>query len=420
MKNDGQRARRVVGFASATILIDLAGLGIILPVMPELIFQLTGASIGEASAIGGWLLFSYAAMQFLFSPVVGHLSDRFGRRPVLLAAIGGLAVNYGLMAIAPSLAWLFVGRVFSGALGATYPVAAASVADVTEPEERVRQFGILHAMIGLGLILGPLLGGLAAGHGVRAPFWMAACIATVTLVAGYFLFPETLSSQGLRQNPEENSRKILRFSTSFLSSSRSLFVVFFLVEVSFQALPIIWAFYATDNLGWNATTIGYSMACYGVFIALAQIVLPRHVESLFGPKVAGIAALACVTIAYLGLSFSSNETLIWALILVMAAGTTIFPILQAVLSRRTGGESQGALQGAMSSITAVASIVSPVVMTQLFKAFVEGDPLYGSAPWPGAPFLAAAILSGLALLVYARFFMTARTTAPSPEQQEHS
>ncbi|WP_148309131.1 MULTISPECIES: MFS transporter [Sphingopyxis] len=400
-------------------MIDLAGLGIILPVMPELIFELTGASIGEASAIGGWLLFSYAAMQFLFSPVVGHLSDRLGRRPVLLAAIGGLAVNYALMAIAPSLLWLFVGRLFSGALGATYPVAAASVADVTEPEERVKQFGVLHAMIGLGLILGPLLGGLAAGHGVRAPFWVAACIATATLIAGYFLFPETLSGHDIRQNTDEGTRKIMRFSTSFMSSSGSLFIVFFLVEVSFQALPIIWAFYAINNLGWNATTIGYSMAIYGVFIALAQIVLPRHMEGLFGSKVAGIAALSCVTLAYLGLSFSSNETLIWGLILVMAAGTTIFPILQAVLSRRTERESQGALQGSMSSITAVASIVSPLVMTQLFKAFVGSDPIFGSVSWPGAPFFAAAVLSGLALLIYARFFMSARTTATNHKEHEH-
>lgn len=399
---DKRAARRARGFASATILIDLAGLGIILPVMPDLIFELSGAPIGEATAIGGWLLFSYAAMQFLFAPLLGHLSDRWGRRPVLLAALGGLAVNYGLMAVAPSLGWLFVGRLLSGLLGATYPVAAASVADVTPPEKRVGQFGILHAMVGLGLIVGPLIGGIAAAYGVRAPLWTAASLALATLVAGYFLFPETLAADA-RRLPSQEARRWSPFPKWNPLIPVPLLIVFFLVEVAFQALPSVWAFYAIDALDWSAVRIGYSMAFYGMAIALAQIALPGPMERLLGTKGAGMVALACVTTAYLGLSLSSNEALTWPLILVMALGTTIFPILQATLSRSIDGDAQGTMQGVMSSVTAIAVIVSPLLMTQIFKAFVGAEA--GAPPsWPGAPFLAAAVLSGLAALLYLRFF----------------
>ncbi len=386
-------ARRARAFAAATVFIDMAGLGIVIPVMPRLIAEITGASSGKAAVIGGWLLFAYAAMQFLFSPIIGRISDRLGRRPVLLAALGGLAINYVVMALATNILWLFIGRLLSGVTAATYAVASASLTDVTPLEDRARRFGQLHAALGAGLIVGPALGGLLGGVDARVPFWVAAGLIASTLCAGCIFFSETRPP--IR---DPSAKDAGEGSSTFLLIKKNrpvlgLLLSFLLVEIAFHSLPSTWSFYAIERFAWDTRKIGYSLALYGLLIAIAQASLPKLIVPRMGLAWTGAVALALASIAYLGLAFLADQWSVWLFIMLMALGTLAFPTLQAMLSEMVDAHSHGALQGMVASTAGLAAMIGPVMMTQIFRFYVAPGQGSDQPGWPGAPFFIAALLA---------------------------
>ena len=400
--SDADRARPFGGHAAMfvflTVCLDSIGLGIIIPVVPDLIRELSGLGLGGAALWGGWLSFSYAIMQFGFGPTVGNLSDRFGRRPVLLVSLGVLTIDYLIMALAPTLFILFVGRVMAGVAAATYSTCNAYVADVTAPEERAKYFGLLGAGFGLGFIIGPLLGGLVAEYGTRAPFYAAAALAFMNFCYGYFVLPESLAPEKRRQlnwqraNPLGAARQMRKIPTVawFL-------VAFFLFDISHFVYPAVWAYYTKEAFGWSSAEVGLSLAVVGVGFVIVQGWLIRIILPWLGDARTAVVGLLINVVGLTGLAFANEGWMVYALMPVVALGAIVAPALNGLMSARVADDGQGELQGAMTSLTAITLVISPVMMTQLFGYFAGPDaPFY----LPGAPFLAAAIMAALALIPF--------------------
>jgi len=385
-------------FVFVTVLIDAMGIGIIIPVMPDLIRDLSDLPLSKAALWGGYLSFVYAFMQFLFGPTVGNLSDRFGRRPVLLVSLAVLTIDYLIMGFAPTLAILFIGRVLAGIAGATHSTAHAYIADISPPEKRAQNFGLIGAAFGIGFILGPIVGGLAGELGPRQPFFAAAAVAFVNLVYGYFLVPESLVQEKrrpfsvTRANPLGVARQIRKFPTVAW-----LFAAVFLYNVAHFVYPAVWSFYTKEALGWTSAEVGLSLAAVGVGFAVVQgwlirLVLPRLGEA----KTAVLGFLVSIA-GLVGLAFANVTWLVYSLMPFVALGAMVTPAMTGLMSNRIPDDAQGELQGALTSVAGVTIIISPVLMTQLFGYFA-GDqaPFY----FPGAPFLAAAVLMSLALIPF--------------------
>ena len=385
-------------FVFVTVLIDAMGIGIIIPVMPDLIRDLSDLPLSKAALWGGYLSFVYAFMQFLFGPTVGNLSDRFGRRPVLLVSLAVLTIDYLIMGFAPTLAILFIGRVLAGIAGATHSTAHAYIADISPPEKRAQNFGLISAAFGIGFILGPIVGGLAGELGPRQPFFAAAAVAFVNLVYGYFLVPESLVQEKrrpfsvTRANPLGVARQIRKFPTVAW-----LFAAVFLYNVAHFVYPAVWSFYTKEALGWTSAEVGLSLAAVGVGFAVVQgwlirLVLPRLGEA----KTAVLGFLVSIA-GLVGLAFANVTWLVYSLMPFVALGAMVTPAMTGLMSNRIPDDAQGELQGALTSVAGVTIIISPVLMTQLFGYFA-GDqaPFY----FPGAPFLAAAVLMSLALIPF--------------------
>ncbi len=385
-------------FVFVTVLIDAMGIGIIIPVMPDLIRDLSDLPLSKAALRGGYLSFVYAFMQFLFGPTVGNLSDRFGRRPVLLVSLAVLTIDYLIMGFAPTLAILFIGRVLAGIAGATHSTAHAYIADISPPEKRAQNFGLIGAAFGIGFILGPIVGGLAGELGPRQPFFAAAAVAFVNLVYGYFLVPESLVQEKrrpfsvTRANPLGVARQIRKFPTVAW-----LFAAVFLYNVAHFVYPAVWSFYTKEALGWTSAEVGLSLAAVGVGFAVVQgwlirLVLPRLGEA----KTAVLGFLVSIA-GLVGLAFANATWLVYLLMPFVALGAMVTPAMTGLMSNRIPDDAQGELQGALTSVAGVTIIISPVLMTQLFGYFA-GDqaPFY----FPGAPFLAAAVLMSLALIPF--------------------
>jgi MFS transporter, DHA1 family, tetracycline resistance protein len=382
--------RAALAFIIATVTLDAIGIGLIFPVMPSLIEDVTGGPLSEAAIWGGVLSTSYAVMQFIFGPFVGALSDRFGRRPVLLVSLAVMVAGYLAMALAPSIWLLLAARIVGGMAAATHGTAAAYIADITPPQDRGRRFGLIGAGFGVGFVLGPVIGGLMAGIDTRAPFYAAAVLTAANLTFGALMLPETVTDATRRTftlsraNPLGALRAVTR-----LRAARLPLLTFLLLSIAMNVYPSIWAFYGTARFGWDTTMIGLSLALYGVSFAAGQALVVGPLIRWLGEHRAAHVGLWVDAFTLTGLGLVTSPVLALMLTPVTALGGVVTPALQAILSRQTPENAQGELQGVLASLNAVAMIVSPLMMTTTFATFTRADaPVFA----PGAPFLLAALL----------------------------
>ncbi|WP_458791631.1 TCR/Tet family MFS transporter [Yoonia sp. MH D7] len=394
--------RLPVIFILLTVVIDSMGIGLIMPVMPDLIQGLEGGDLGQAALWGGILATIFAAMQFLFGPTVGSLSDRFGRRPVLLIALVVMAFDYVLMALAGTIWLLVVGRVIGGITAATHSTASAYMADISGPEDKAANFGLIGAAFGVGFVLGPLMGGLLAEYGTRAPFWAAAILAGMNAVFGYFALPETVTDRIRRPFDWRRANPLGAFrNINKLPGLGRLMIISFVYSIAFFVYPSVWAYFGKLQFGWGPGMIGLSLASFGIGMAVVQGFLIRPVLKRIGERNAVMLGLGIDVLAFVMLGFVTNGWIALALTPFTALGSIAGPALQGIMSRTASDNQQGELQGTLTSINAVATIIAPLLMTQLFFFFTHEDaPLY----LPGAPFLFSAIvvLGAMAIFVPAR------------------
>jgi len=404
-------------FIFITVLIDVTGLGIIIPVLPQLIMELTGAPINQAAVFGGALMFLYAIVQFFSAPVVGSLSDRFGRRPVLLIGLVGFGVDYLIMGLAPTLALLFVGRFLSGLFGATYSTASAYIADISPPDKRASNFGLIGAAFGLGFILGPALGGLLGEFGPRIPFFAAAGLALLNFVYGFIVLPETLGKEDRRAfdikraNPLGNLMVMRAFPVVIAA-----YLTLFLLQLGHNSLRSAWSYYSELKFGWTPADIGLSLMFVGLTGAAVQAGLTRVIVPRFGEARTVVAAALISALFYAGIAFATQGWMVYVMIAVGSLGGLTGPALQGIMSNQVPASQQGELQGGVTSIMSLSAIAGPLLMsTLMFGVFADADaPVY----FPGAPFLAATVLTLLALIPFTRMMARARSrgTQTSPAE----
>jgi DHA1 family tetracycline resistance protein-like MFS transporter len=387
-------------FILFTVALDAIGIGLIFPVMPDLMQAVTGQSLSEAAFWGGILASSFAVMQFLFGPVVGNLSDHFGRRPVLMVSLAVMAVDYVAMATAQTVWLLLAARLVAGVAAATHSTAFAYVADISEPDQRGKRFGLIGAGFGLGFVAGPALGGLLAGIDVRAPFWAASGLALANLAFGFFVMPESLAADKrrvftlARANPIGSLRAVRN-----LPGLQRLLLVSFLYAVTSNVWPAVWSYYGKAAFGWNAQWIGMALAAFGVCMAVTQALLVAPMIRLYGERRTASIGMVLEVLCYGFYGLASSG--FWALAFtpIAALGGISGPALQAMMSRGVPENQQGELQGVSSSLAALAMIVAPLSMTWVFGIFTSPRaPIY----LPGAPFLlSATVMVGVVILFVA-------------------
>lgn len=385
-----------LGFIFVTVLIDIIGIGIIIPAIPELVLILTGKGLSEAATYGGALLFTYAFMQFLFAPIMGELSDKFGRRPILLISLLGLGLDYLFHAFAPTIFWLFVGRVIAGICGASITVANSYIADVSSPEKRAQNFGIIGVAFGLGFIIGPAIGGFFAEIDVKLPFFFAAGLSFLNLIYGYFVLPESLKPENRRNI--EIKRLIPGKALKHLSKYPliiGLVLSFFLVYVAGQSVQSTWTFYTEFKYGWDSGDVGLSLSVVGLTVAIVQGGLIRIALKKLGKKWTIYIGMMLWSIGLFLFSVALEGWMIYAFILPYCLGGIAGPTLQGVISNQVPSNEQGELQGALTSLIALSSIIGPPLMTGLFKIFSQSEDYY----FPGAPFALGAILTIISFLL---------------------
>ncbi len=385
-----------VAFVLVTVVLDVLALGLVIPVLPKLVEQMAG-STRDAALVFGIFGTVWALMQLLASPLMGALSDRFGRRPVLLLSSLGLGLDYILMALAPSLVWLFVGRVISGITAATFSTATAYIADVTPPAERAAKFGLIGAAFGLGFVLGPAIGGLLGASDPRLPFWVAAAASLASTAYGYFVLPESLPPERRSAFTWKTANPIgaLRLLASHPLLLR-LSGAMFLYHLAHGVFPAVFVLHAGYRFGWDAGMVGLSLAGFGVCSAIVQGALVRPVVSALGERKAMLLGMGLGTVSFIVMALANSTLVFWATMPVMALWGFIGPAAQGLMTSLVGADSQGRLQGAGSSLMGVASLIAPTLFTIAFAFGI--DPERG-APFPGAPYLVAALLLTIALLV---------------------
>ena len=389
--------RHALLFILITIFVDTVAFGIIIPVLPKLIAQLGATDISEAAVYGGLLMFVFALMQFLFAPVIGNLSDRFGRRPVLLISLTALGIDYVIMGFAPSLVWLFLGRMIAGIAASTFATANAYIADITGPEDRASRFGLIGAAWGMGFIFGPALGGLLGEFGSRLPFFAAAGLALVNVGYGLLVLPETLA--------EENRRPFVFWRANPIGAFASirqypvivgLFGALAIYYVAHDVNPSTWTYYVLHKFQWSEGQIGLALAAVGLSGAIVSGTLVGPVVKRLGE--AGTAYLGFVlsSVSFVGYALATEGWMLFPWIVLGAAMGLVMPALRSIMSSIVPEDGQGELQGAISSLTGLTAIVAPLVMTQMFRYFsAETAPIY----FPGASFLLAGCLMVLAAIL---------------------
>ena len=390
-------ARRpaAVAFIFITVVLDVLALGIIIPVLPRLVESFLGGDTARAAQYYGLFGTVWALMQFVFSPVMGALSDRFGRRPVILFSIFGLGFDYILMALAPSLWWLFIGRVISGITGASFTTAGAYIADVTPPEKRAASFGIIGAAWGLGFVLGPALGGVLGGINPRLPFWAAAGMTLVNAIYGFFVLPESLPRERRRAFSWKRANPV--GSLKLLRSHPDLFglaTVYFLYLLAHQVLPSVFVLYTGYRYGWNERTVGLTLAAVGICNIAVQGMLIKPIVARFHERATLLTGLTFGAAGFLAFALAGSGAVIWSCLPVFALMGLFGPSVQSLMTRRVGISEQGQLQGASSSIMGITGLIGPGLFTLTFAFFIGAG-----RDWhlPGAPFFLAALLLVMAL-----------------------
>ncbi len=383
--------KNTLTFIFITILIDCIGLGIIITVLPDLIKQINNTSTSNAASIGGLLSFAYAIMSFIFSPILGGLSDRFGRRPVILISLLGLGIDYIFCALSPSISWLFLGRILAGICGASFTTASAFIADVSTDANRAKNFGMVGAAFGVGFIIGPLLGSLFGLINTRAPFYAAACLSIINFIYGYFVLPESLPSEKRRQfdwkraNPLGSLMQLSKQKTIF-----SLIIVMFIIELAGQAMPNVWSFFCIEKFNWTEKQIGISLAVIGIVIAVVQGGLVGWAKDKFGEKKSLFIGLIFTTIGYILFSFANKTWMMYVFLIPFAIGGFAIPNIQSIITQKVPSNEQGELQGGLTSLISITAIIGPLIMSNSFTYFTNPS---SSIYFPGIAFLISAILS---------------------------
>ncbi len=390
--------RLPVIFILMTVVIDAMGIGLIMPVMPNLLLEIRAGSLANAALWGGGMSAAYAVMQFLFSPIIGNLSDRFGRRPVLLMSLAVMAGDYLVMAVAGTIWLLLAGRIIGGITAATQSTAAAYMADISPPEKRGAGFGLVSAAFGLGFVLGPLIGGMLGDLGTRAPFYAAAMLAFSNLIFGWFILPETVTDAIRRPFSWHRANPLGAFrSFARLPGQGRLLMVLFLYQLAFNAYPAIWSYFTKARFGWDPRMIGLSLAVFGISMALVQGGLIRVALARWGEVRTIVAGFGFALVSFMVLAFLTNGMMALALTPISALAGMAIPALQSLMSRQTPGDAQGELQGIFTSVGALSLILSPLLMAYVFAAFTAPD---AAIFLPGAPFLVSALLAAAGLALF--------------------
>ncbi|CAM3653231.1 tetracycline resistance MFS efflux pump [Phaeobacter inhibens] len=376
-------------FILATLMIDAIGVGIVFPIMPDLMLRVGAQSTAEGALWSGIMMSAYAAAMFLFGPIVGSLSDSYGRRPVLILALVTLTIDYVIMALAQTYWMLLIGRVIAGMAGATYITATAYISDIAKPTERGAAFGMIGAAFGIGFVLGPALGGLASGLHISAPFWIAAGLSALNVVFGIVILPESLKPENRRPFGKRDLNPFGTLIRAFVIPGLAIpLICIFVFEFANLVYPTLWSFWGREVFGWDGFTIGVTLSAYGVLIAVVQAgILPQMTKRLGDYKTLIIAMVAAV-IAMIGFGLASAIWVVVVFLPIAALSDMAPPLITAFAANRVGEDQQGVVQGVIASLSSVAAVVAPLVLTGVFERFV------GEAEWylPGAPFLVAAVL----------------------------
>jgi len=392
--------KAAISFIFITLLIDVTGLGLIIPVFPQLIGQLTHGNISEASQWSGWLTFAYAIMQFVCAPIIGNLSDKYGRRPVLLLSLLGFGIDYIFLSLAPTIWWLFLGRIIAGVFGASFTTATAYIADISTDENRAQNFGMIGAAFGLGFIIGPGLGGLLGELGPRVPFIAAAALTFLNVIYGYFVLPESLSKEHRR--PFEWKRANPLGSLMQLKQYKGvggLIISLIFVYISAHAVQSTWTFFNIEKFQWSNALMGVSLTVVGLLVALVQGVLIRYTNPKLGDEKSIYVGLGLYSLGLLLFAFASEGWMMFVFLIPYCLGGIAGPALQSIISGNVPKNEQGELQGALTSLMSATSIIGPLLMTNLFAWFTRpGSPI----KFAGAPFFAGAVLMFISAVVAAQ------------------
>lgn len=386
-----------IGFIFITLLIDFTGFGIIIPVLPKLIEELTGGGLSVAAVYGGWLTISYSVMQFISAPVLGGLSDKYGRRPVLLGSLLGLGLDYIFLAFAPTIAWLFVGRILAGISGASFTTAQAYIADVSTPEKRAQNFGLVGAAFGIGFIVGPVIGGISSQFGLRVPFLISAGLALVNWLYGYFILPESLDPANRRAfdwkraNPVGALLHIKKYP-----ALAGLLTALFLLYISGHAVQSSWTYYTMEKFHWNEAWVGYSLGFVGIVVGIVQGGLIRVIIPKIGQVKAVYYGLFLYVIGFILFAFATQGWMMFAFMLPYGLAGIFGPAMQGIISNGVEPNAQGELQGVTAGLMSAGAIIGPLIMTNLFAYFTNP---HHTVYFPGAPFIMAAILTIIGLVI---------------------
>jgi DHA1 family tetracycline resistance protein-like MFS transporter len=401
---------RALAFIFITVLIDAIGFGVVIPVFPQLIVKLTGRDLAHAAEVSGWIAFLYASVQFLMGPVIGGLSDRFGRRPVLLASLAAFSLDYVVMAFAPTLWWLVAARVVAGITGATFPTAYAYIADVTPPEKRGANFGVIGMAFGFGFIIGPALGGFVAQFGTEVPFLVSAGLAMANFLYGLFVLPESLppekrrAFEWRRANPVGALMRLKSAHPVVLMLAATVFVW----TLSYQSLYSIWSYHGQLRYDWTPEQVGWSLAAVGLTGAIVQGWLGRKLIPRFGQRRIIVFGLISAVAGYSTYAMADAGWMVYLGIAVSACQGLVFPCLQGLMSAEVAPNEQGELQGAVASIQSLSAIVGPPLMTTVFARFSVADaPIYA----PGAPFVVSLVFVGVTAVMFFRAHAGRRVVA---------
>lgn len=385
------RPKPAIIFIFITLFLDIFGIGVIIPVLPKLVEELQGGDLEAAAHSVGWLGALYALMQFIFSPVLGSLSDRFGRRPVILASLFGSGIDYLVLAWAPNMAWLYLARIVSGITAANFSAASAYIADVTPPEKRAAGFGMIGAAFGLGFIAGPAIGGLLGAHGLRTPFLVAAGITLLNWLYGAFVLPESLAKENRRAFSWESAHPV-----KALTALRRWPVVFglagthFLTVLAGNIYPALWVLYTGTRYGWDSKMVGWSLALVGILAAIVQAGLAGRVLKVIGEKRGIYGGLLAMSAAMLCYGAATDGWMVFVIIFIGSIAGIGSPAIQSMISKSVPSDEQGAVQGALNSITSIAGILAPLLWTALFSWAIAKE---RSIHVPGLPFFGAALVS---------------------------
>lgn len=400
------KRQAALGFIFITLLIDITGFGIIIPVLPKLLEHLIHGNLSDAARYGGWMTFAYSIMQFLFAPVLGNLSDKYGRRPILLGSLLGFAIDYTFLAFAPTVWWLFVGRIIAGITGASFTTASAYIADISEPEKRAQNFGIIGAAFGIGFIIGPVLGGVLGQYSTKLPFLAAAGLALINAIYGFFILPESLALEHRRPfewkraNPVGSLMQLKKYP-----AVSGLIASLVLIYIAAHAVQSTWTFFTMSRFGWTESLVGYSLGLVGLLSGLVQGLLIRVTIPKLGQKKSIVVGLALYSIALFLFAFATQSWMMFAILVPYCLGGIAGPALQGLISTQIPPNEQGELQGGLTSLMSVTSIVGPPLMTTLFAWFTgKSAPVH----FPGAPFLMGAVLMLSSTLLAIRNFKRAR------------